>query len=157
MKPYTKITLWYLGFGIAWIFFSDRILEHITTSVEYLSFLQTAKGWFYIFISGLLIFILTKRSYQQVLIKEEEKRSIFRGTVRGAYHILLNYLNQMQLLTLEAERSSDFDHKLLDLSKAISEETKEALQKLDNIDNITKEEIETAIYGKDSKCPSELD
>lgn len=147
MKPYWKITLWYLVFGVLWILVSDHIMATLASNIEGLTFLQTAKGWLFVLISGILIFGLSRKSFQEHLEKDREKYSLFRNTIKGVYHILLNYLNQMQVVVMEAERSSDFDKEIIALSKEISVEATEELKKLHNIDPISSENIDTVIYG----------
>jgi len=148
MKAYTKITLWYLGFGVLWIFFSDRILKQIVETTELMTAIQTMKGWLFVILSGALIYYISKRSFASLLRKEDEKRSIFQRTLGGAHHILLNYLNQMQLIVMEAQRSKDFDQRILEVSQSVTKDAKEALLKLDNIEQITEKQIDSAVYGK---------
>jgi len=146
MKPYWKITLWYLAFGIVWIFFSDRMIESLAPSKEALTFLQTIKGWGFVLMSAALIFALTKEAFERQLKDEREKMAIFKKTVAGVYHIVLNYLNRMQLVTLEAERTRDFDPAVLQHSREISEDAARELAKLNDITIVTPEEIEAVVY-----------
>jgi len=63
-KPGTnafKITLLYIVFGGLWIFLSDYFLDIITQGSS-LTTWQTFKGWFYIIITGLMLYFLIKRS-----------------------------------------------------------------------------------------------
>lgn len=146
MKPYWKVTLWYLGFGITWIFFSDKITAAVAGNIQFLTFLQTIKGWCFVLVSGLLIFCITKKSFHQAIAQDREKLAVFKKTIQSAYHILLNYLNQMQLVTLEAERSRDFDQDVLRVSKNITDNALKELMKLDQIDTITTEHIDAVVF-----------
>lgn len=146
MKPYWRITFWYLAFGFSWVFFSDRYFEALTRNVEALTPLQTIKGWWFISVSGLLIFYLTKRAFDQHAAGEQERHAVFKNTVREAHRILLNYLNQMQLVTLEAEHCEKFDKETLRLARKISEEASGELMKLSRIDTITSENIHSALH-----------
>ncbi|MEI8039060.1 MAG: hypothetical protein WCJ14_11780 [Verrucomicrobiota bacterium] len=146
MKPYWKITLWYLGFGVTWIFLSDKVSAAVADNMHFLTFLQTIKGWCFVGVSGMLIFHLTKKSFQEALAQDREKLAVFKKTVQGVYHILLNYLNQMQLVTMEAERSRDFDQNVLLLSKDISATALQELMKLDKIDTITSDHIDSVVF-----------
>lgn len=150
MKPYWKVTLGYLAFGATWIFLSDRVIEWFAPNTKVLTFLQTIKGGFYVLVSGFLIFHLTKKSFNEHLEKDREKFRIFRKTLQSVHHILLNYLNQMQLVTLEAERSKDFDKEIIVLSREISEEARKEIMKLDQIDAVTSDQIESVVH-RDSK------
>jgi PAS domain S-box-containing protein len=63
-----KIALPYLLAGWAWVLFSDRFLQHTISDLETLTILQTYKGWFFITISALLVY-LTARHYLDRLSK----------------------------------------------------------------------------------------
>ena len=74
-----KITLGYVIMGVLWILFSDYILNSITSNKEDLTALQSYKGIFYIFASGLFIFLLArneinkrKKIEHMMLVKEKE-------------------------------------------------------------------------------------
>lgn len=74
-----KITLLYFLFGGLWILFSDLILESLVHDTHELTRLQNFKGWFYVCISGLLIFSLLHQYIQnqkQILsqLKENEEQ-----------------------------------------------------------------------------------
>jgi len=153
MKPYWKITLWYLGFGIAWIFLSDRVTEALASGVQFLTILQTIKGWLFVLASGLLIFALTRRAFRLQLAKDEEILSIFKKTVEGSHHILLNYLNQMQLVTMEADRSKDFNREIIKLANSLSDKAADELMKLAEITTITTAHIESVVYSESRNRP----
>ena len=148
MKPYWKVTLWYMGFGGLWIFLSDKVSAVLAPNIELLTFLQTIKGWCFVLLSGALIFHLTKAAFNQALAKDREGYLIFKKTVEGVYHILLNYLNQMQLVTLEAARSNDFDQDILVIAQDISENALRELKKLDAIDTVTSDHI-GSVFAQD--------
>jgi hypothetical protein len=146
MKPYWRITFWYVAFGFSWVFFSDKYFEALVRHVEALTPLQTIKGWWFVSVSGLLIFYLTKRAFLQHIAEEQERYAVFKKTVREAHHILLNYLNQMQLVTLEAEHCQNFDKETLRLAQKISEDANAELIKLSKIDTITAENIHSVLH-----------
>ncbi|MFA7292671.1 MAG: PAS domain S-box protein, partial [Rhodocyclaceae bacterium] len=56
-----RIVLPYLAFGILWIFFSDHLVERLTTDPETQQQLQTLKGWFFIALTGALLAFLLHR------------------------------------------------------------------------------------------------
>lgn len=141
MKNHYRITLAYLLFGVLWIFFSDRLLHVMTSDPELLHTIQTLKGWFYVLISGALIFLLTKRGFLLEAQREREKRESIDSTVRGAHHILGNYLNQMNIVTLEAEECDEFDQELVVLAKDISEKAGLELKKLGEIESNAAEKV----------------
>lgn len=54
----------YAVIGGLWILFSDKALESFTQDVDYISLLQTYKGWFYVLVTSALLFILLKRAIE---------------------------------------------------------------------------------------------
>jgi hypothetical protein len=93
-------------------------------------------------LSALLIYFLTRDAFRRERREAFEKRDLFKGTMRGSYHILLNYLNQMQLIHLEAERSSDFDKELLVTAERASKGVVEELRHLEELDVADPSDIE---------------
>lgn len=151
MKPYNRISLSYLIIGVVWIVATDSLVATLATDSATHTFLQTAKGWVFVLLSTLLIHQLTRRAFQKTLRNEQEKRAIFRKTMEGSHHILLNYLNQMQLVTLEARRCPDFDPEILELAQEISDEAVRELRKLEELKVDEPEDIESFIYRKSKK------
>ncbi len=146
MKPYWKVTIFYLLFGLIWILLSDLISFNIAQNNEELTIIQTLKGWFYVILSAGLVFVLTRRTYLHQIEREQGILDTFHKTVEGAHHILLNYLNQMQLVLVEAERSKDFDQEIVRIARQISREAESELLHLRQIESVTCENIEKAIY-----------
>lgn len=146
MKPYWKLSIWYLVTGVLWILFSDAVVRGISEDLAELTWLQTAKGWFFVFASTVLIGTLSRRAYLAKEADERAKKAVFQATVDGACHILLNYLNQMQLVTLEAETCAQFDRGLLRVAREVSDTASEELKKLQQLEFATPEDIERFIY-----------
>jgi hypothetical protein len=147
MKPYWRVTAWYLAFGIVWIFVSDQLLEQRALGTAVLTAMQTIKDWLYIMLSAVLIYVLTKRIFDQRAAMEAEKLAVYNKTVEGAYHILLNYVNQMQIVTLAAEQCPGFDQSVLQIADEISGKVAAELAKLDHIARVTSEDIDAVIYS----------
>lgn len=57
-----KITLTYFVISVIWIFFSDRLLGLVTTDSTLLLEMQTYKGWFFVLITSILLFLLIEKS-----------------------------------------------------------------------------------------------
>jgi len=137
MKPYLRITVWYLLFGALWICLTDRCLSPLSGDVAALTGWQTIKGWVYVFASGGLIFFLTKRASLRQELVERKRLEGFRRTVRQSHHILLNYFNQMQIFMLEAENSKDFDRNLIELAREITDKATAEVHRLEAGDPLT--------------------
>lgn len=132
MKPYLRITLWYLLFGGLWISLTDRLIGPLAAyDAAALTGWQTIKGWVYVAGSGFLIFFLTRRAHRMQALAEVRRMEVFKRTVRQSHHILLNYFNQMQVVVLEAERSGDFDKDLIQLAKSATHEATLEVHRLD--------------------------
>ena len=56
-----RITFAYLIIGSIWIIFSDKLLNSIIGDKNLLTQLQTYKGWFYVIITALLLYLFLKK------------------------------------------------------------------------------------------------
>lgn len=148
IPPQIKITFIYAVFGILWIFLSDRALELVVRDPSVMTQIQTVKGWIFIAITSLLLFYLVNREQARIKTKEQEKQTIFKATTQAMHHILLNFLNQMQLFEIEAKDSKDFNKETLSLYDGVINEAKEQIENLSSITELTKEEIEKTVYPK---------
>jgi PAS domain S-box-containing protein len=69
------IVLLYLLIGSLWILFSDRMVMVTFQDPQVITYVQTFKGWFYVFGSGVLIFFLLKQALGNLQRKEKALRS----------------------------------------------------------------------------------
>jgi len=143
-----KISLLYATFGILWIFLSDRLLEWLIADITLLSRIQTMKGWIYVFITTLLLYILVSMDYRKLLAREKEKREIFDATMAAVQHILNNFLNKMLLFKMAAEDSKDFDKETLDLYDDVIHEAEMQIKILSSTQELTAKQIHQSIYPK---------
>jgi diguanylate cyclase (GGDEF)-like protein len=65
-KSALSIAGFYLLFAGCWILFSDRVVESLVSNVEEVTWLQTAKGWFFVGVTALLLYLAVKRFTQQI-------------------------------------------------------------------------------------------
>jgi signal transduction histidine kinase len=70
-----KITGLYLAFGLLWILFSDRILLTFTDDIVILTQLQTYKGWFFVLITSLFLYILLLHFSKRIVIIMNDLKS----------------------------------------------------------------------------------
>ncbi|MCG6142926.1 sensor histidine kinase [Leptospira bandrabouensis] len=81
MKAAGRIALLYLLFGYVWIYFSDYAISLIFQSPEDIREIQSVKGWGFVTISALIIFVLLVRELQrqkQVLLEKIESDQLFQ-------------------------------------------------------------------------------
>lgn len=60
-----KITVTYIILGALWILFSDKLVMSITQDPETFQKISTLKGWFYVLITGILLFYLVKNEIRR--------------------------------------------------------------------------------------------
>jgi signal transduction histidine kinase/ActR/RegA family two-component response regulator len=70
-KTSLKIAGIYALAGCLWILFSDRVLESLVTDYSGLSHLQTYKGWFYVIMTALLVFLLINKHLREIKVSRE--------------------------------------------------------------------------------------
>lgn len=75
------VALIYLAAGVVWILVTDRLLERMGFPVDTVARLQTSKGWLFVFISAVVIYLLLKRyergyrvSTQRLLESQDQVR-----------------------------------------------------------------------------------
>jgi len=67
-----KITLIYFFIGFLWILFSDQFILSMEGSVDAITLLQTYKGWFFISITSVLLFLLIRNEITKKNIVEHD-------------------------------------------------------------------------------------
>lgn len=98
LNPLT-ITLLYLIGGGLWIQFSDNWAQGLTNDPDYLSQLQTYKGWFYILMTGGILYFLISKHRNYVA----EASQLIRDTQRQFEHIYLYNPYPMIVVNPETE------------------------------------------------------
>jgi PAS domain S-box-containing protein len=71
-KPYLKITVYFLLFGLLWILFSDKVLAILIPEIEKAYHFQTYKGWFFILMVTVLIYVTSRNHFKKILNLSEE-------------------------------------------------------------------------------------
>jgi PAS domain S-box-containing protein len=75
-----RIALIYLAVGAAWILLSDRVLALVVHTPSALTALQTVKGWFWVGLSALLIYLLVAESLAALRRREQWFRALIEQT-----------------------------------------------------------------------------
>lgn len=88
-----SVSLIYIIFGILWILLSDQLLERILSDMEMYKHFQTYKGWLYILITTIMLFILIRNRMLRLKNEIHKTESIYEK-LRIAH---------MELMRIEAE------------------------------------------------------
>jgi len=142
IQPEFKITIIYLVVGFIWILFSGNLVYSLFAAPEDIVLLERFKGWFFIIITGVLLFMLIRRESgkQNILLKQlsESKESLLEKSVKlenqnsrlkefafiTSHNLrkpLANILGLIQLNDLNKEAGSDN----INILKNISEQAEE--------------------------------
>lgn len=143
-----KITLIYFITGFLWILFSDHLLHDISGSSETLTHLQTYKGWFYVSITALLLFILIRNEINKKnkiaadLIKAKEKaeesdrlKSAFLANMSHEIRTPLNGIMGFCELLIDESYNDDEKQKFAEF---LDNNSKDLLKLINDIMDISK-------------------
>ena len=123
-----KISIIYLIFSLLWIYFSDNAINFIIEDFEQIKFLQTLKGLFFVTVTSLLLYLLSKQFFNNlqkekdklaetnyilekiienapVIIFWKDEKSIFRGS-NSKFLEIVNLKNKDELI---GKKDSDFN------------------------------------------------
>lgn len=82
------ITLIYMIVGVNWIFFSDVLINSIfSNNIQEMSRFQLLKGFLYVLLSGLLLYFLIKRLYDQINGGKQELELLFSNPNLGIFKV----------------------------------------------------------------------
>jgi len=108
-----RITLIYLLIGGLWILFSDKFAEKISNSESMLTMLSLYKGWFYVLVTGLMLYWLIHhnnssmhKENEELQAAEENYRDIFENATVGIYRSTPDG----RLLTVNPELATQFGY-----------------------------------------------
>src|ERR1700690_306529 len=88
-----RVALIYILIGGLWVLLSDHIVGLLIKDPTGLTIIQTYKGWFFILVSGLILFYYLRRQNSKIKashddfgnIFEQAPEGIFRSTLDGRY------------------------------------------------------------------------
>ena len=97
---------------------------------------------FTVFLLVILFGIFADYHTSELIRKDREKFQIYQSMLNASHHIINNFLNQMIIFRLEAERSEDFDEDILELYDQIIDLARKQLKKLENLPDLSQSSIE---------------
>jgi hypothetical protein len=101
---------------------------------------------------GVIIFLLVgfgiyaDRKTRQLLAREEETRKIYLATVTATQHVMNNFLNQMQIFRLEAEKKNRLNDGAAVLLDQLIRESAGQIQQLASVKELTEENIKKSVF-----------
>jgi|GEM_PF-1011697 len=138
-----RLLIYYLAAGGLWILLSDRILMFLTSSPQQLTQWQTYKGWFYVIVSGLFIWIIVNlynrrlsqkmNELNEALKKAEESdrlKTIFLQNVSHEVRTPLNGIMGFADILMETNSLSEVHKTYLHYILKNSEELKSFMDKV---------------------------
>lgn len=114
MKSAVKIVLVYIFIALSWIILSDTILSYLVHEYEYLARFSLVKGIFYVFATGLILFLLIRKEMlrkSQLILQLEKTLRLRDELVREVHHRVKNNLqNIISIIHLETEQYGYTEH-----------------------------------------------
>ena len=148
MKLYVRLTLLYIGLGTFWLIVGDRVARAAAAdNLGLLNFLHQANAAICVLCSALFLLYIARHASRQQMEQDLEKRAIYEETVQGVYHIVFNYINNMQMVLREAECCDEFNKDTLRLARISSTSTTEELRNLQHVSVISPSHIHSALYA----------
>ncbi len=143
-----RISFVYVLLGVLWILFSDRIVGNIAVSSLQMQMMSTYKGWFYVLITGILLFFLIRKEinkrnliYDELL--EAKKKAVESDNLKTAFlanlsHYLRTPMNSILgfVELLDDKDTTPENHQLF--LRYINENSQNLLQTINNIVDISK-------------------
>ncbi len=100
LSPALRLALIYAFFGALWILVSDRLLLYLVPDLQMVEQLQTYKGWFFIAVTSVLLWLLATRFLSQVRAAEEALHRLNRKlqAISNCNQTLLRATDEQSLL-----------------------------------------------------------
>lgn len=150
MKEY-KLTL--LGIVIAVLTLAITLGFHVDLFEIFIASFQTLEHFELdeIFIPLAIVFIFAffdAGRRERARRVEAEKSKIYQAMLFSTHHILYNFLNQVQLVKLTAESTTEFDPKVLELYDRTIEDAKSQIKALSAVTELDETIIRQTILPK---------
>lgn len=134
-----NIAISYFIVSFAWVLFSDKVILMLSKNIEVITTIQTLKGWFYISLSSIFIFVVVK----MILKKEEKTKEELKKTLNSLASPIMVYNENGEILMINKtfEKLTGYEIKEIDTiskwtTKAYGEKALETKQKIESFYNI---------------------
>lgn len=97
--PIARIVLPYLALGALWILFSDRILLSLVDNPQELLAISTGKGWLYVLLTSVLLFVLLYRELRRQFSLESQLREGLREKSALLFELNHRVKNNLQVIS----------------------------------------------------------
>jgi signal transduction histidine kinase len=165
-----KISTLYIIIGALWILFSDNLVLKFTQDPKEINTISIYKGWFYVLITGMLLFILIKKEirkrnnlYSELYItnrkaieSDQLKTAFLRNIshyIRTPMNSILGFVDLLKNRNLDEEKRKHFHH-------IVHEQSTHLLELINNILEISKIHTnQMELFKKQfhiNKCISEI-
>ena len=106
--PALRLVVIYAFFGALWILVSDRLSFYLVPDLQLAQRLQTYKGWFFITVTSVLLWLLVKRFLSRVRVAEEVVHRLNRKlqAISNCNQTLLRATDEHSLLETLAENQN---------------------------------------------------
>lgn len=104
----------YVLFGVGWILLTDQLVVAVANTTELAVALQTVKGWVFVGLSGVVIFVLTRRRERQLKRSRKQEATatqelqvlhrLARHNVRNDLTVIHGYAEQLEGSVTESGR-----------------------------------------------------
>ncbi|MBI9060988.1 MAG: HAMP domain-containing histidine kinase [Marinilabiliaceae bacterium] len=142
----------YLIIGGLWILFSDRMAANLTDNEELLTRIQTYKGWFYVLMTGISLFILLKiyleklRKAEVKAIENDQLKSAFLQNISHEMRTPMNAIIGFTEIMMQSEESEANKHYYLEV---IHKSTQQLLGVVNDVVDISMIETGIVVQNKD--------
>lgn len=123
------------------------LFEMVTSSLRSMERLEVDEFIFPVLVVSLFAYLDQRRRIKAKKI-EYEKIVIYKAMLSSTYHILNNFLNQIQLFKLTAQKTPGFNPRVLTLYDEIVESANTQLEALGNITEIDAGAIHESVAPK---------
>lgn len=136
-----------IGLYIITVIFNLDLFEFFVNSIAKLEIIELDELIIPIFIFVFFVFlnILINFNKNKILL---EKTKIYSAMLHSLHHILNNFINQAQIVKIEAESSKDFNKEVLEIYDNIIDEAYNLTRSLESVDQIDEKNITDSVKPK---------